>query len=95
MSKFNTAGNSFNSNDHFSSNPLNVSLPRSTFNRSKSTRTTLKVGKLTPFFIDEVLPGDTFDVDMNFVARGVTPLYPTMDNAVIDTYFFFVPNRLV
>lgn len=95
MSKFNSAGNSFNSNDHFSSNPLNVSLPRSTFDRSKSTKTTLKVGKLTPFYLDEVLPGDTFNVDMNFVARGVTPLYPTMDNAVIDTYFFFVPNRLV
>lgn len=95
MSRHNTAGNSFNTNDHFASNPLNVSLPRSTFNRSKSTRTTLKVGKLTPFYLDEVLPGDTFDVDMNFVARGVTPLYPTMDNAVIDTYFFFVPNRLV
>lgn len=95
MSKFNSAGNSFNSNDHFSSNPLNVSLPRSTFDRSKSTKTTLKVGKLTPFYLDEVLPGDTFNIDMNFVARGVTPLYPTMDNAVIDTYFFFVPNRLV
>lgn len=95
MSNFNSAGNSFNSNDHFSSNPLNVSLPRSTFDRSKSTKTTLKVGKLTPFYIDEVLPGDTFNIDMNFVARGVTPLYPTMDNAVIDTYFFFVPNRLV
>lgn len=95
MSKFNSAGNSFNSNDHFSSNPLNVNLPRSTFDRSKSTKTTLKVGKLTPFYLDEVLPGDTFNVDMNFVARGVTPLYPTMDNAVIDTYFFFVPNRLV
>lgn len=95
MSIRNSAGNSFNSNDHFSSNPLNVSLPRSTFNRSKSTRTTVKVGKLTPFYLDEVLPGDTFDLDMNFVARGVTPLYPTMDNAVIDTYFFFVPNRLV
>lgn len=95
MSKFNSAGNSFNSNDHFSSNPLNVSLPRSTFDRSKSTKTTLKVGKLIPFYLDEVLPGDTFNIDMNFVARGVTPLYPTMDNAVIDTYFFFVPNRLV
>lgn len=95
MSKFNSAGNSFNSNDHFSSNPLNVNLPRSTFDRSKSTKTTLKVGKLTPFYLDEVLPGDTFNIDMNFVARGVTPLYPTMDNAVIDTYFFFVPNRLV
>lgn len=95
MSKFNSAGNSFNSNDHFSSNPLNVSLPRSTFDRSKSTKTTLQVGKLTPFYLDEVLPGDTFNVDMNFVARGATPLYPTMDNAVIDTYFFFVPNRLV
>lgn len=95
MSKFNSAGNSFNSNDHFSSNPLNVNLPRSTFDRSKSTKTTLKVGKLTPFYLDEVLPGDTFNIDMNFVARGVTPLNPTMDNAVIDTYFFFVPNRLV
>lgn len=95
MSKFNSAGNSFSSNDHFSSNPLNVSLPRSTFDRSKSTKTTIKVGKLTPFYLDEVLPGDTFNIDMNFIARGVTPLYPTMDNAVIDTYFFFVPNRLV
>ena len=91
----NSAGSNFNSNDHFSSNPLNVSLPRSRFNRSKSHRTSIKTGKLTPFFIDEVLPGDTFDVNMNFVLRGATPLYPTMDNAVVDTYFFFVPHRLV
>lgn len=91
----NSAGSNFNSNDHFSSNPLNVSLPRSRFNRSKTSKTSIKTGKLTPFFIDEVLPGDTFDVNMNFVLRGVTPLYPTMDNAVVDTYFFFVPHRLV
>lgn len=92
---FNSAGSNFSSNDHFSSNPLNVSLPRSSFDRKSSTKTTIKVGKLTPFYLDEVLPGDTFEIDCNFLARGVTPLYPTMDNAVIDTFFFFVPHRLV
>ena len=91
----NSSGSNFNSNDHFSANPLNVSLPRSKFNRASSLKTTVKVGKLTPIYLDEVLPGDTFEVDMNYVLRGVTPLYPTMDNAVVDTYFFFVPMRLV
>lgn len=91
----NNSGSAFSSNDHFSSNPLNVSLPRSRFKRSSSTKTTIRTGKLTPFYLDEVLPGDTFDVKMNMLLRGVTPLFPTMDNAVVDTYFFFVPHRLV
>lgn len=85
----------FNSNNRFAVNPLEVNKTRSRFDRSSSVKTTFKSGKLVPFFLDEVLPGDTFDIKMRYLVRGVTPLYPVMDNAIIDTFFFFVPHRLV
>lgn len=55
----------------------------------------MNTGDLVPFYIDEVLPGDTFDMKTSVLCRMSTPIFPVMDNAYLDTYFFFVPNRLV
>lgn len=69
-------------------------MSRSRFDRSSSYKTTFNVGDLIPFYVDEVLPGDTFSVDTSKVVRLQTLLTPLMDNIYLDTYFFFVPNRL-
>lgn len=83
-----------NVESHFSELPQ-VDINRSTFDRSSSHKTSFNVGELIPFYIDEVLPGDTFKVTTGIVARLQTLLTPIMDNVYLDTYYFFVPNRLV
>ena len=70
-------------------------IPRSSFDRSHGLKTTFDAGKLIPIFVDEVLPGDTFNLNMTGFGRLATPLHPVMDNMFLDTFFFFVPNRLV
>lgn len=70
-------------------------IPRSSFDRSHGYKTTLDAGYLYPIFVDEVLPGDTFNLQMTGFARLSTPLHPLMDNAYFNTFFFFVPNRLL
>lgn len=72
-----------------------VQTPRSVFNRTHSHKTTFDGGKLIPFYVDEVLPGDTFNVNSNLFGRLATPIVPVMDNIYLDTHYFFVPNRLV
>ena len=57
--------------------------------------TTINEGDLVPIYCDEVLPGDTARVRLNGLIRMSTPIYPVMDNAYMDTYFFFVPCRLL
>lgn len=84
-----------NSNSHFAVNPTNLDIQRSTFDRSSSLKTTFNAGKLIPIFLDEVLPGDTFEMKTATIIRGSTPIFPVMDNANVDIYYFFVPNRLV
>lgn len=84
-----------NENTHFALNPTKIDMSRSTFNRNSSLKTSFNVGDIIPFFIDEVLPGDTFDVATSKVVRMPSLLTPLMDNLYLDTYFFFVPNRLV
>lgn len=79
----------------FSDAPVNLDLQRSKFQRNFNHKTTFKEGDLVPVYFDEVLPGDTFSVDSSFLIRMATPIFPIMDNAAIDLYFFFVPNRLV
>ncbi len=79
----------------FSDAPVNLDLQRSKFQRNFNHKTTFKEGDLVPVYFDEVLPGDTFSVDSSFLVRMATPIFPVMDNAAIDLYFFFVPNRLV
>ena len=70
-------------------------IPRSTFNRSHGYKTTFDADYLIPVLVDDVIPGDTFNVNMNFFARLATPLYPVMDNMYLESFFFFVPYRLV
>lgn len=69
--------------------------PRSKFDRSHQLLTTINEGDLVPIYCDEVLPGDTAKVHLNGLIRMSTPIYPIMDNAYMDTYFFFVPCRLL
>lgn len=83
-----------NVESHFSQLPK-VDISRSTFDRSSSIKFTFNVGDVIPFFVDEVLPGDSFSVRSSKVVRMQTLLTPIMDNIYLDTYFFFVPNRLV
>ncbi len=70
-------------------------IPRSKFDRQSSYKTTFDSGYLVPVFVDEVLPGDTINLQMTAFARLATPLFPVMDNMHLDSFFFFVPNRLV
>ncbi|AXF52680.1 MAG: major capsid protein [Microviridae sp.] len=70
-------------------------IPRASFDRSHGHKTTFDAGKLIPIFVDEVLPGDTFNLNMSGFGRLATPLHPIMDNMFLETFFFFVPNRLV
>jgi hypothetical protein len=69
--------------------------PRSKFDRSHQLLTTINEGDLVPIYCDEVLPGDTAKVQLNGLIRMSTPIYPIMDNCYMDTYFFFVPCRLL
>ena len=70
-------------------------IPRSSFNRSYGHKTTFDAGLLIPIMVEEILPGDTFNVRANAFGRLATPLHPFMDNMYFDTQFFFVPNRLL
>lgn len=72
-----------------------ANIPRSRFDRSHTYKTTFNAGKLIPFYIDEVLPGDTIDMRANLFARMTTPIAPVMDGAYLDTFFFFIPYRLL
>ena len=83
-----------NNEAHFNQIP-SVNISRSTFKRDQKILTTFNAGKLIPFYVDEVLPGDTFRVKTSAIIRMQTPKYPVMDDAYIDMYYFFVPNRIV
>jgi hypothetical protein len=84
-----------NVESHFALNPTRIDMSRSTFDRSSSVKTSFNVGDIVPFFLEEVLPGDTFNVRTSKVVRMQTLLTPMMDNVYLDSYYFFVPNRLV
>lgn len=83
-----------NSEYNFAQNPQ-VGISRSRFQRNSDNKTTFNTGELIPIYLDEVLPGDTHEIDMACVMRMATPIFPVMDNAFCDFYFFFVPNRLL
>ncbi|WNK12598.1 MAG: major capsid protein [Microvirus sp.] len=70
-------------------------IPRSSFTSQMTHKTTFDAGFLIPFYADEVLPGDTFNVKATLFARLATPITPVMDNLHLETFFFFVPNRIV
>lgn len=83
-----------NSEQHYSQVPR-AEIRRARFKRDYSLLTTMNEGDLVPIYLDEVLPADTFKVNVNALVRMSTPLYPVMDNAYMDYYFFFVPARLL
>ena len=83
-----------NTESHFSLTPT-VSIGRSKFDRSFDMKTTFNTGDLIPIYCSDVLPGDSIKMRMSEIVRMQTPIAPVMDNAYMDTYFFFVPNRLI
>lgn len=83
-----------NANSHFALNPTDIDISRSKFDRNTSIKFSGNVGDIIPFFVDEVLPGDTFQVQTSLLARLQPLVAPIMDNIYLDTYYFFVPSRL-
>lgn len=81
--------------NRFSFNPANLDIPRSVFDRSCSNVFTADSGFLIPFYVDEVLPGDTASIHENVFIRMSTPILPTADSLYCDCFFFFVPMRLI
>ena len=82
-------------NQHTFSQVPHANIMRSSFNRSNGWKGTCDSGYLIPYNVDEILPGDTFNFKTTLFGRMATPIYPIMDNIYIDTFHFFVPNRLV
>lgn len=83
-----------NAESHFAVNPTRVDMTRSRFDRGSSHKTTFNAGDVVPFYVDEVLPGDTFSIDTSMIVRMQSLITPMMDNIYLDTYYFFVPSRL-
>lgn len=83
-----------NSEQHYAQVP-HAEIRRAKFQRDFNLLTTMNEGELVPIYLDEVLPADTFKINLNALVRMATPLYPVMDNAYMDFYFFFVPARLL
>lgn len=82
-------------NTHEFSRVPQAEIQRSTFNRVHGLKTTFDSGFLVPIYVDEVLPGDTFQMNATGFGRLATPIYPLMDNMYVETFFFYVPNRLI
>lgn len=83
-----------NNERHFNQIP-EMRASRTRFNRDQTILTTFDSGKLIPFYVDEVLPGDTFSIDTAAIIRMTTPKYPVFDDAFIDFYYFYCPNRIL
>jgi len=94
MPKGRKYGSSSKSDHQFSRVPA-AEIPRSSFDRSHTHKTTFDAGFLVPVFQDEALPGDTLNLSMTAFARLATPIHPFMDNMYLDTFFFAVPLRLL
>lgn len=84
-----------NTNSRFAINPTAIDIQRSKFDRSSRYKTTLNAGRLVPIYVDEALPGDTFQMDMAHVIRMSTSIHPTMDNSYLEVFAFSIPFRLV
>lgn len=83
-----------NNERHFNQIP-EMKASRTRFNRDQTILTTFDSGELIPFYVDEVLPGDTFQVDTSAIIRMTTPKYPVLDDSFIDFYYFYCPNRIL
>lgn len=84
-----------NTNTKFSKAAPDIDIQRSRFHIPHTHKTTLNAGTLVPIFVQEVLPGDGYNMNMATLCRMTTPLFPVMDDCFLDTFFFYVPNRLV
>lgn len=84
-----------NRNSHLFSKIPATPIQRSVFDRSHEYKSTFDASYLVPFYCDEILPGDSFKIDVTTFARLNTPIVPIMDNLYMDTFFFFVPTRLL
>ncbi|QXN75122.1 major capsid protein [Microvirus mar28] len=84
-----------NTNERFATNPTHLDIGRSRFDRAHGVKTSFNTGFLIPFYVDEVLPGDTFSIKTSKVIRMPSLITPIMDNLYLDTYYFYVPNRIV
>lgn len=82
-----------NAESHFGAIP-SKNIRRSKFKRDCNYKTTFNTGDIVPIYVDEVLPGDTVKMNMATLVRMLTPISPTMDNAWVDIYWYFVPRRL-
>lgn len=83
-----------NAERHFSQVPT-MNIERSKFDRSNTLHTAFSTGEIIPLYVDECLPGDSFTMDFAHVTRMATPIAPVMDNAALDVFAFYVPNRLI
>ena len=72
-----------------------LDITRSRFKRRQDVKLTMNAGQLIPFYVDEVLPGDTFSIDQAAIIRMTTPIFPVMDNCYMDIYYFNVPCRIL
>lgn len=68
-------------------------IQRSNFNRTMTHKTTIDFDYLYPIHCDEVLPGDTFNMNATMFGRLSTPIHPLMDNTSLSSFSFFVPAR--
>lgn len=71
-----------------------IHKPRSIFPMKKTRKMTFKASYITPIFFEEVMPGDTWDINLNAFIRMLPQVAPPMDNLVVSTFFFFEPCRL-
>ncbi len=79
----------------FAYTKADLDVGRSIFDRTHDHKTTMSAGHLYPILVDEVYPGDTYSVDLASLVRMSTPIHPVLDNAFLDVFFFFCPNRLI
>lgn len=84
-----------NTNARFSTAPIDIDIQRSRFHRPSTHKTTMNASYLVPIYLDEILPGDTFDMTQATLARMATPIFPVMDDCWLDVFWFFCPNRLL
>ena len=76
-------------------NAKNLNHPRSKFKRPSSLATTFNAGDIIPIYVDEVLAGDSWKIDVDKFIRLSTPINPTMDDLYLETFWFFCPNRIL
>lgn len=75
--------------------PTSVNKKRSLFSLNHTNKLDFNAGDLIPIDTIEILAGDTVSMDLSAVVRLSTPLVPVMDDAFVDVFAFFVPNRII